>query len=171
MRLFIAVNFEPAVNQKLAALREAHRAVYHKADYSRDENLHLTLAFLGEVSDERAQDVINAMETLRFAPMKIEMHGEEKLGDGLLCLSVYRTPELTGTQSELCAALRDKGFCLEARDFRPHVTLARRFFGKAELDAHIKTVVSRITLFKSEPIGGKHVYTALHTVKAQFETQ
>ena len=163
MRLFIAVDFEPSVKKRLAAIRDKARSLCPRANFSPDANLHMTLVFLGDVPEARVRVVMNAMESVKFDPFVLKLHGEEKLGNGLLCMSVYRTSELMSLQARLEEVLLHEGFDIEKREFRPHVTLARRFFvhGSADLSAHIQTTVMRVTLMKSEQINGVQVYTAL----------
>ena len=48
MRLFIAINFDDTELDAFEAARERLRDQAGAANYSRRENLHLTLAFLGE---------------------------------------------------------------------------------------------------------------------------
>lgn len=48
MRLFIAINFDDTELDAFEAARERLRDPGRGANYSRRENLHLTLAFLGE---------------------------------------------------------------------------------------------------------------------------
>ena len=55
MRLFIAVNFSPNTLSGLIEARERLRKMcLGKGSFTQDANLHLTLAFLGEVEAERA---------------------------------------------------------------------------------------------------------------------
>ena len=164
-RLFIAVCFNLSVTKKLAALRDMQRTLCPRARFSADENLHLTLEFLGEVPDCRIDSIKRAIDSVHIAPMQLMMHGEEKLGSGLLCLSVYRTPELMRLQSELRAELIREGFKVEAREFRPHVTLAREFYPSAppRLDEHIRAYAAHVSLMRSERIGGKPVYSVVYS--------
>jgi nitroreductase len=53
MRLFIAINFNTDTRNRLIALQEELRTKSQSGNFSRDENLHLTLAFIGEVSPNK----------------------------------------------------------------------------------------------------------------------
>ena len=61
MRLFIAINFGDTALDAFEAARERLRAQAGRANYSRRENLHLTLAFLGELPGSRLADIEAAM--------------------------------------------------------------------------------------------------------------
>ena len=61
---------------------------------------------------------------------------------------------------------REQGFCLEGRPFQPHITLVRRWQGKAPQVTvpHASMVVRRISLLRSDLTDGKRIYTELsHT--------
>ena len=61
MRLFIAVNFDEKELDMFESARDRLRAQAGRASYSRRENLHLTLAFLGEQPGSRLPDMEAAM--------------------------------------------------------------------------------------------------------------
>ena len=61
MRLFIAINFDDTELDAFEAARERLRAQAGAANYSRRENLHLTLAFLGEQPPARMGEISGAM--------------------------------------------------------------------------------------------------------------
>lgn len=167
MRLFIAIKFDGRAHKKLTELRDQHRRICNSAVFSSDENLHLTLAFLGEVPNERLENVRCAMDKVAFSPILLEMHGREELGEGLLCLSVYKSDALVSLKSSLDTALSEEGFSEEPRSFRPHVTLARNFYGDSMLDVHIHTSVAEIVLFSSEYVAKRRVYTELYKRKSK----
>jgi 2'-5' RNA ligase len=131
MRLFFAIELPTDVQSILGRLRPN--------DDSRDYHwvepalLHLTLAFLGEQPEEQ-------LETLRqvgSAAASASRTGRLHLGEAG-SFGAKRAPRvlwvdlagdltaLLSLQSRLDAGLRQVGFDLEARPFRPHVTLARR---------------------------------------------
>ena len=61
MRLFIAINFGENELDAFEAARDRLRERAGRANYSRRENLHLTLAFLGEQPQARLPDARAAM--------------------------------------------------------------------------------------------------------------
>ena len=61
MRLFLAVNFDDATKHRIQAVQQRLREVA-QGDFSRPENLHLTLAFLGEVPAQKAAAACRAMD-------------------------------------------------------------------------------------------------------------
>ncbi len=51
MRLFIAINFDDNTVNSLISLQEKLKASGAQGRFTRSENLHLTLAFIGEYND------------------------------------------------------------------------------------------------------------------------
>lgn len=94
-------------------------------------NLHLTLAFLGATPGERLLCLQEALQALTVPSLTLKL---DCLGywprPRILWLGTSRTPPaLTALVADLEQRLKDCGFSLERRPFRPHITLARRFSG------------------------------------------
>jgi 2'-5' RNA ligase len=53
MRLFVAINFNDDTRSRLLALGEEIRSHSVRGNFSAPENLHLTLAFLGECDPQQ----------------------------------------------------------------------------------------------------------------------
>ena len=82
MRLFISIQFEPNMIQALTDFQEELRKISAVGNYTKEENLHLTLAFIGEYGNP--EDVLDAMENVDFQPFDIQLEGMGCFGD-LLC--------------------------------------------------------------------------------------
>lgn len=70
MRLFIAIAFPDKIKDRLKAGMDDLRRQGVRASWSRRENLHLTLEFLGEL--DSAKEAIAAMEQVQAAPFRLE---------------------------------------------------------------------------------------------------
>lgn len=93
----------------------------------RQDTLHLTLAFLGELSDERlvaARAVADEVMGLSFR-MRLDRLGYWSHNRILWAGCMQVDENLSGLANTLLAALRGHGFDVEKRPFVPHVTLAR----------------------------------------------
>ena len=125
---FSAVNFDGAVREKLAAVQERLLAAGARGRFSRRENLHLTLCFLGETAPKRLPSVRRAMDAVSFSPFPLEFETAgrfRRTGGDLWWVGVRPEPGLFRLQRELAERLSKEGFRLESRAFQPHVTLAR----------------------------------------------
>lgn len=86
MRLFIAVNFDEKTKASLMGAVQKLKESSSAGNFTRPENLHLTLVFIGETKDAAA--VKEAMEQVRGLPFALRIKGlgnlagEEKIYTG-----------------------------------------------------------------------------------------
>jgi 2'-5' RNA ligase len=135
-RCFVAVDIDDPPLK--AALRRAQGAlVATGADVKavEEENIHITLKFLGEIPEERMARVAELVRGIAFKPFTLEFRG----------IGVFPAPSrpsvvwagVSGEASEMLAVftelergLKSLGFEPERRPFQPHVTLCRVRSGK-----------------------------------------
>jgi RNA 2',3'-cyclic 3'-phosphodiesterase len=91
-------------------------------------NLHITIAFLGEVAQERVQAAMDGGTATTHAPVfdlcldRIESMRRSRV----LCLAPSSAPaQLAGLVDRLRFNLLDRQFKLQRQQFRPHLTLMR----------------------------------------------
>ena len=84
MRLFVAINFSDETIKWLASLRDELRGNSKSGSFTLTENLHLTLAFIGECSEKQAASVKSVIEAIHFKPFDIAIDriGRFKRGEG-----------------------------------------------------------------------------------------
>lgn len=170
MRLFIATQFDDEVKDHIQAVQERLRRLDSRANFTRRENLHLTLAFLGEISEERLADIEEAMNAVETAPLELcfDRMGRFRRRDSeLWWIGARGNRELERMQAELTARLRSKGFSLEERTFQPHLTLAREVRltrppdRAALLGNPFAAHVDAMSLIRSQRLQGRLIYTEL----------
>lgn len=136
-RLFFALALPPETRARLCAWRAG--LPLGNPRWSRGENLHLTLSFLGEQEAAQLPRLLACAEGLRcpgFTVSLEELH-YWKHAD-VLVLSPRETPEgLLGLVAALQERLDAAGIAHDRKAFRPHVTLARHcsLGDSPELDA------------------------------------
>lgn len=171
MRLFIAINFADSTRQKLFSLCDELRLHSEQGRFCLPENLHLTLAFLGECNATQVITAKSVLDTITFRPfgLTVERIGRFKRSNGDTWWAGLRVSEpLSNLQSVLSGKLTAKGFALEDRKYKPHITLGRDVITDMKphkIDPFGETV-SSISLMKSEQNIGITKYTALHDRKA-----
>ena len=69
IRLFIAVNCNDATKKLLLSVQDNIKAQSLKGNFSRPENLHLTLTFLGETQEEQVPAVCAAIQAATQPPI------------------------------------------------------------------------------------------------------
>jgi 2'-5' RNA ligase len=166
MRLFIAINFNDETRLRLLALRDKLRGKSEHARFTLPENLHLTLAFIGEVSPKKAPKISAILETVDFDPFNAEINRLGAFSGGALWYAGLREDEpLMPLQREITRKLALCGFEMDGRKYSPHITLGREIVTDAKPWAiePFGETVGAIELMKSERIGGKLTYTAVYT--------
>nr|MCR4935671.1 RNA 2',3'-cyclic phosphodiesterase [Oscillospiraceae bacterium] len=127
MRLFLAICLSPAMKD---ALVEAQNALYDRGvrgNYTPEENLHLTLAFIGEYPD--AEAVLEVLSSVSFSPFALQLEGMGCFGD-LWWAGMAASEPLTALAGKLRRALAAAGIPFDRKRFSPHITLLRKARGR-----------------------------------------
>jgi RNA 2',3'-cyclic 3'-phosphodiesterase len=130
MRAFIAIDLPDALRSILRQKQSAFRAACPHAQWTRPEGIHLTLKFLGEISDAQVDRVTESLARLeRFDPFPIEVKGFGFFPDAqrprVFWAGLELTPGLTQLATSVEALMAPLEFPKEHRPFTPHLTLAR----------------------------------------------
>ena len=97
-----------------------------------EENLHLTLRFIGEVERPLAEDVARRLQSVRGEPFELRIKGVgrfEQRNGGAVWAGVEPKGQVAPLAAKVDRACVLAGLEPERRAFHPHVTLAR--FGRA----------------------------------------
>jgi len=125
-RLFVALALPESVRATLAGLAQPLPGV----TWTRPEQLHVTLRFLGDVPAEQFAPILQRLSSVRVAPFVLPV-------EGVGAFPLNRPPRVlwigTGSghprlfqlRQRLDDALLASGLQLDVRTFHPHVTLAR----------------------------------------------
>jgi 2'-5' RNA ligase len=126
MRLFIATEIDEPLRDKLVVIQT--RLLEPGVKLVERQNLHVTLKFLGEVSDEQVLAVREALRNVKMAPFEVEIGGLGTFPPGGRRISIVWV-DCRGPLAELAAkvveALKPLGFQADERGFSSHLTLAR----------------------------------------------
>ena len=168
MRLFIAIQLDQPMLDALAELQGAMHLCGMRGSYSREENLHVTLAFIGEYPD--AQEVLDALETVHFEPFDICLEGAGHFGD-LWWAGLSGPDALYGLAKKVRRALADAGIPFDRKRFMPHITLVRRAVWNDRALRQLehpaaKMIVTSFSLMRSERGKNGMIYTELGTIFA-----
>jgi 2'-5' RNA ligase len=149
MRLFVALNLPWPLRDRLGGLATG----IFGARWVPRENLHLTLRFIGEVPNWRAEEIDLALHAIKGRSFPLVLSGAglfEKAGRvTTLWAGVERCPPLEHLQAKIETALQRAGLEPERRRFVPHVTLARL---DQPANDKITGFVQRNNLFRAEPL-------------------
>jgi 2'-5' RNA ligase len=141
------------------------------ARWASDDQLHLTLRFIGEVDGNVAHDIDDALAGIRAPGFTLELAGVGEFGGKkprALWAGVRTNDALLHLQRKIETALQRIGLPAEERKFSPHVTLARmraaprekivQFLTHHSLFASGPFKVDRFVLFSSQLGSGGSVY-------------
>lgn len=133
MRIFFAIDLPDDVKGRLVHVQDQweHYSDGHHPAWTKRENLHLTLKFLGEVDDPKLANVLNRMKDLptngpfliRTGAMQyFPPRGPIRILSVQLDGDTARLHQLAGALESLCEL---EGFPRERRPFNPHITIGR----------------------------------------------
>ena len=169
MRLFVAINFNDETRSRLITIRDKLLFQSSSGNFSFDENLHLTLVFIGEVSPKKVDKIKVILDTVTFDAFEVVVERLGTFSRGTLWWAGLREDEmLMNLQHEIEHKLALCGFEMDGRKYNPHITLGREVVTAIkpwEIESFGETVKT-IDLMKSERIGGKLTYTAIYTREA-----
>jgi 2'-5' RNA ligase len=167
LRLFVGIEFPPELKLRLSLL-ETPLPGFRWIDPG---NLHLTLRFIGEITEDVAADVDEAMAGLKARRFTLQLAGTGFFGGNkphTLWAGVERDPDLVVLHDKIEHALIRIGLAPEPRRFAPHVTLARlrdpapdmlgRFLASHALFRAAPLPVDRFSLIASFPTKAGAVY-------------
>ncbi|ADU27546.1 RNA 2',3'-cyclic phosphodiesterase [Ethanoligenens harbinense] len=172
MRTFIAVLFEPDVAKQIMDAVGRLESAALRGHFTARENLHLTLAFLGETA--RPDLVEQAMREEAGGSFTLVLGGWGRFpgrGGDVVWMGVQANEALTGLQARICGRLRAAGFMLENRPYTPHITLGRRVVLPHAYDPDMLEVpalsqqVDTICLMESTRLEGRLRYLPQAAVK------
>lgn len=130
MRAFIALNIPEDFVQEVAALSRKIKADI-PGRFPSPDTYHITLAFLGEISEHESELAIEAIDAAceGIRPVRLHPEGLGKFGrasDATLWLGLERDDGMMELASRVREELTARGVGFDGKAFKPHLTLARR---------------------------------------------
>lgn len=131
IRTFIAIKIKPG--PVLSDLIDKCRVVFkgEAIKWVEEDNLHLTLKFLGDTSENQVDKIKNTLEKIgsQFFAFSFGLHGmhffSSKGSPRVLYVGLTEIQELKVIAEELQDTFYGLGFEKEIREFKPHLTLGR----------------------------------------------
>jgi 2'-5' RNA ligase len=180
MRTFIAIELSEEIREALAQI-ESHLK-YSGADvkWVEKDNIHLTLKFLGEVTEEKLQQVKSVLEIIgkEFSSFEISLKDIGAFPKIDYPRVIWVGLDKGAAESKKLAERIDEelsktGFTKEARPFAAHLTIGRVRSSKnkemlkekiknSQLSTPNSQLIGSITLFKSTLTPKGPIYTKIH---------
>ena len=161
MRLFIALQLSEEMKKTLVACMHDLKKQGVEGNYVSAQNLHVTLAFIGEYEDPSKVKAV--MERVPFHEFRMTLSEKGNFGN-TLWIGVKGNQKLKSYVRELRAALKENGIPCDNDEFIPHITLIRKSSARKPYQAHLtktEMMVKKASLMKSVQKNGAVVYKEL----------
>ncbi len=182
IRAFISIEIPQEVREKISLIQEQLKTIETPVKWVRPQSIHLTLKFLGNISEAQIPDIKNCMSAAAggIAPFTVNIKGTGVFPNlnypRVIWLGLHdKTDSLFRLQKGIDGCLSRIGVEAEERGFTPHLTLGRikSLKGKNQLirTIHIyreieagEIAVDKINLMKSQLNPAGAIYTILGEV-------
>ena len=169
MRLFIAIEFTDNIRNELKRFQQDLKRNGMSGRFVPNENLHLTLAFIGEYSDP--EEILDIMEEVHWTSFQIKLDGVGRFND-LFWAGIAENPALAACTRRIRRALAEHGITFDRKKFSPHITLVRR--AEADFRSIVEITeppkgsmrVDRISLMRSDRGKSGMIYTEVGAIPA-----
>jgi 2'-5' RNA ligase len=166
MRLFLAIHLSKSMKDALINLQNEWYDRGVRGNYTPEENLHLTLAFIGEYP--APEPVLEALSGVSFGPFPLCLEGVGRFGD-LWWAGMRPSPPLEALARRIRHALAEGNIPFDRKRFSPHVTLLRKARGELPGTAlsEAAMTVEAVSLLRSDRGRRGMIYTELGQIPAE----
>ena len=179
MRTFVAVEIQNI--DVLDRITKLQSDLKIKAKPVSKENMHFTLLFLGEVSDEIAQKIMEELKTITFSPIQVSFSGAGAFPNPRFPRVIWIGVDETASQNlvKLAKQVEEKlgplGFKSD-KPFKPHLTIFRIKNNVGDISKELdrlKTIhlghdtITELKFKKSILTPSGPIYTDLQVIKAR----
>ena len=165
MRLFIAVVLSDEMKDALISIQNTMYDKGIRGNYTTEENMHLTLAFIGDYPNP--EPVLEALSAVDFTPFALSLEGIGCFGD-LWWAGVNDSAPLEAVTRRIRRALAENDIPFDRKKFSPHITLIRKARGEMPgirmMPASM--VFSSISLMRSDRGRSGMIYTEVGEIQA-----
>lgn len=159
-RLFVALDLPEPVKTSLEPLAHGLGDVR----WTTPDQQHLTLRFIGEIDNGRANDIADALALVPSLPFELRLKGIDHFpprGEPrVIWTGVAKNPELKALKRRIDRALTQAGIERDPQKYSPHITLAR--LRRRPTEAGLATYLMRHSLYQSPPfpVSGFQLYSS-----------
>lgn len=129
MRLFVALDIDDSIRERITRFMEGVRGFAPDARWVRPESLHVTLKFIGEKPDDAVGEIEQALSEIKAQPLEITFRGYGFFPGAkaarVFWIGIESGPQLAGLARSIDDAMISLSIPKEDHAFSPHLTLAR----------------------------------------------
>lgn len=174
MRLFLGLELPYQIKTQLADY--ISQLPQGRKGWENPHDFHLTLLFIGAISEENKIHIQERMNLIKFKPFKIEIGPIQFFNRRVMYLSLLPSEELMALQSQI-EKMFPEWFDPEAKKFIPHITVKR--WQRYEYDELYEAInrhpfsplsveVDKLALFKSEKDSENRKYHVIFRVSGDL---
>ncbi len=171
MRCFFAIELDEITREILVKEQNRLKSKAIRANFTRRDNLHLTLRFMGEIAPayfpvlKKISDFVAARShsfELALSKPGAFVRGHKSI----IWWGIRHNDQLDTLQNSLEREIQQNGFPGEFKPYTPHITLAREFVSNLDTKRLMQEsnpfdhsfIANRISLMESTRIDGKLTY-------------
>lgn len=149
-RLFLALNISDEIKNDILGYQRVLSEITKKSSITRIENIHLTLHFFGDTDEDNILKIKKLLNSISIDNLDIILETSrlgvfKRAGEYLVWLGFKTNDSLSKLKCTVDQTLSSEGFKTENREFKPHVTIARRTnFIRSARDIERINVVKRV---------------------------
>jgi 2'-5' RNA ligase len=129
MRLFVALDIDDAIRQRMVGFMESVRGLAPQARWVRPESLHVTLKFIGEKPEDDCEKIKLVLQTIPGKGFELTFRGygffPTARAPRVFWIGMETGPQLASLAASIDAGLAAIGVPKEEHGYNPHITLAR----------------------------------------------
>ena len=176
MRVFIAIELEEEVKEKLAEIQSKVKVTAEKGRFTAVSNFHLTLYFIGEADSERIGQISKAIDKCaeHNVPFKLslgKLGSFNKRSKRIIWVGVDGDiRELKKVNEQISAELNEEEHTDEKGEYTPHITLGRQIvfnqdfeeWSQSQSAPPVAIEVDKISLMESTRLNGELIYRPIY---------
>lgn len=175
MRLFTAILLPDEIRECISSICHGIPAVR----WAKEDSLHLTLAFLGEIKTELFLDLAEALSEIKLCSFPIEVRGVGQFLNAkdinTLWAGINENKNLTHLQNEITHVVKKFGIATEKRKYLPHISIGK--IRKAKM-SEVRDYLDAFVDFKCEEFLTESFYLMssklypegpVHTIERNYE--
>ncbi|HEY5621873.1 MAG TPA: RNA 2',3'-cyclic phosphodiesterase [Pontiella sp.] len=171
VRAFIAIDIGDEIRARLDALQRRLKKVHADVRWVHPGNIHLTLAFIGDVPTDKTDMLKPLLDTglSGVQPFSLKAYGTGYFGrpgrPRVIWAGIPDAPKLMDLQAKTIRALLNAGIEFDNKPFHPHLTL-----GRVKALNHTESLLAKIEKYKDAELGQTAV-NAVNLIKSRLTPQ
>lgn len=171
MRLFLAIELAPSLQKKISSATDRLKHIVI-GKWVEQNNLHITLAFIGEVKEQTVAAIINELQAVTKKVPAMDLYIDDLVGvptrsPRLLALNIKAPSSYFILQKNIINKLKD--IKIFSKSHSPHLTLVRLKKPLLTLPSYkgpnLKFTVNSLSLIQSKLTSRGPIYTRLKALK------